>query len=492
MLKRLKENKGITGVDATIAVVILIIFVPLIAGSFSNLINMKLKNERKSTALNIAIQLIEGVKLMDYDSLVSGITADDILGQSGDLNSYVLPKGYSIETIAVVEKEDEKEVIISVGYIENNKTEYIELKTTVYPKLESEEKLEILAEVTNPKATYEENDNLNYEITLNNVGDVTLYNVHVSLEKLENQYGETYATQGWDITEPFTSGETEKFTTNFSTRNGIWNAYFKVTATTQPDGGDTIEYTRQIFVYRMILREKMLVQVETINDSQNDTGYDYGEVVKFKTVITNTGTSTIKGISIDSPKGFEENVIDRLEPGETKEVEGYEYDIKEEDIGKGTLTYSVKVTTAEPSLEQTAQAEFKVADTIAVLSAEFVETSTPNNGSIYDYYLDSSINFSISLSNIGNSRLNNISIKLYIGNDEDGPYDYVYGWVEDLGINSMKTITKSVLPTDIRLENFTGNKVAFVEIIDEKGNKTRSEKIDLFLQNIPPTVEETN
>ena len=56
----------------------------------------------------------------------------------------------------------------------------------------------------------------------------------------------------------------------------------------------------------------------------------------------------------------------------------------------------------------------------------------------------------------------------------------------------MKTITKSVLPTDIRLENFTGNKVAFVEIIDEKGNKTRSEKIDLFLQNIPPTVEETN
>ena len=139
-----------------------------------------------------------------------------------------------------------------------------------------------------------------------------------------------------------------------------------------------------------------------------------------------------------------------------------------------------------------AQAEYKVADTIAVLSAEFIETSTPNNGSIYDYYLDSSINFSISLSNIGNSRLNNISIKLYIGNDEDGPYDYVYGWVEDLGINSMKTITKSVLPTDIRLENFTGNKVAFVEIIDEKGNKTRSEKIDLFLQNIPPTVEETN
>ena len=79
MVNKIKENKGITGVDATIAVVILIIFVPLIASLFSNLMNIKLRNERKSTALNIAIQMIEGIKSMDYDSVISGITVEDVL-----------------------------------------------------------------------------------------------------------------------------------------------------------------------------------------------------------------------------------------------------------------------------------------------------------------------------------------------------------------------------------------------------------------------------
>ena len=227
----------------------------------------------------------------------------------------------------------------------------------------------------------------------------------------------------------------------------------------------------------------MIVKIETINDSQNDTGYDLGETVNFKAIITNTGTSTIKGISIDSAKGFEENIIERLEPGETKEVQGYSYTIKEEDIGKGTLTYAIKVTTAEPSLEQTVEATFKVADTIAVISAEFEETSQPVEGDTYNYYKDQSIDFYISLTNIGNSRLKNVSIRLYIGNDEEGPYDYTYGWIEDIGINAMKTIRKSVLPSDIRIENFAGTKVAFVEIIDENGNRIKSKNILIDLSN---------
>lgn len=484
MVNKIKENKGITGVDATIAVVILIIFVPLIASLFSNLMNIKLRNERKSTALNIAIQMIEGIKSMDYDSVVSGITVEDVLGQSGDLNSEILPNGYSIDTIAVVEKEDTKEVTISVGYLQNNKKESIELSTIIAPKVESEEKLELIGEIVNPKSTYEENDDIEYEITLNNIGDITLYNVHISLEKLENQYGETYGTQEWDLTEPFTAGSTEKITTNFLARNGIWDAHFKVTATTQQDGGDTIEYTREIFVYRLTVKDKMIVKLEIINDSQDDAGYNLGEIVEFKTVITNTGTSTIKGISIESPDGFEENVVERIEPGETKEVEGYEYEIKEEDIGKGTLQYSVKVTTTEPVMEQTVETTFRVLDVISVLNVEFIETSNPKEDNTYNYYKDDGIDFEISLSNIGNTSLKNLSVKLYFGNEGSDLYDYSYGWNIDIGINSMKTIKKTVLPTDIRFENFTGEKVAFVEIIDENGNITKSKSIKIKLDNI--------
>ena len=483
MIKKIKENKGITGVDATIAVVILIIFVPLIASLFSNLINIKLRNERKSTALNIAIQMIEGIKSMDYDKVVSGITVEDVLGQTGDLNSEILPKGYTIDTIAVVEKEDTKEVTISVGYIQNNKKESIELSTIISQKLETEEKLELIGEIVNPKSTYEENDDIEYEITLNNIGDITLYNVHISLEKLENQYGETYGTQEWDLTEPLTAGSTEKITTNFLARNGIWDAHFKVTATTQQDGGDTIEYTREMFVYRLTVKDKMIVKLERVNNSQDETGYNLGEIVKFKTVITNTGTSTIKGISIESPSGFEENVIERIEPGETKEVEGYEYEIKEEDIGKGTLKYSVKVTTTEPAIEQTAETTFKVADVVSVLEVKFEEVSRPKEDNTYNYYKDNGIEFMISLCNIGNTSLKNLSVKLYFGNEGSDLYDYSYGWNVDIGINAMKSIRKTILPTDIRFENFTGEKIVFVEIIDENGNVTKSNNIKIKLDN---------
>ena len=48
----------------------------------------------------------------------------------------------------------------------------------------------------------------------------------------------------------------------------------------------------------------------------------------------------------------------------------------------------------------------------------------------------------------------------------------------------MKTIKKTVLPTDIRFENFTGDKVAFVEIIDENGNVTKSKNIKIKLNNL--------
>ena len=476
MIKKVKENKGITGVDATIAVVILIIFVPLIASLFSNLINIKLRNERKSTALNIAIQLIEGIKTMDYDSVISGITAEDILGQSGDLSSEILPKGYSIDTIAVVEKEDTKEVTIAVGYIQNNKKEHIELSTIIAPKLETDEKLEIIEKIVKPKKTYKKNDEIKYKITLNNIGDITLYNVHISLEKMENQYGETYGTQEWDLTEPLTAGSTEKITTTFLARNGIWDAHFKVT--------DTIEYTRAMFVYRLTVKDKMIAELKVVNYSQDEAGYNLGETVKLKTVITNTGTSTIKGISIESPKGFEENVIERIEPGETKEVEGYEYIIKEEDIGKGTLTYSVKITTTEPSIEQAIETSFRVLDVVSVLEVEFIETSKPKEDNTYNYYNDDGIDFEISLSNIGNTSIKNLAVRLYIGNENSDLYDYSYGWNVDIGINAMKTIKKTVLPTDIRFENFTGDKVAFVEIIDENGNVTKSKNIKIKLNNL--------
>ena len=62
ILKKIKKNRGVTGIDASIAVTILMIFVPLITTIISNTINVKEKINRKVIATNLAIQAIESVK----------------------------------------------------------------------------------------------------------------------------------------------------------------------------------------------------------------------------------------------------------------------------------------------------------------------------------------------------------------------------------------------------------------------------------------------
>ena len=130
--KKIKENKGITGIDATIAVVILMIFVPLITSLFSNITSVKQKVNRKTTAVNIAIQVIEGTKMMNYDS-ISGekLELNQVLGNSGNYTSENIPNGYETE-ILVAEQEEYKDIIVNVKYLENTRKESVELKARIY------------------------------------------------------------------------------------------------------------------------------------------------------------------------------------------------------------------------------------------------------------------------------------------------------------------------------------------------------------------------
>ena len=64
ILKKRKDNKGITGVDATIAVTILMIFVPLITSLISNTYNAKEKINRKK--LIALILIICGIMIYSF------------------------------------------------------------------------------------------------------------------------------------------------------------------------------------------------------------------------------------------------------------------------------------------------------------------------------------------------------------------------------------------------------------------------------------------
>ena len=77
ILKKIKKNRGVTGIDASIAVTILMIFVPLITTIISNTINVKEKINRKVIATNLAIQAIESVK--QISALDEGVISNQVV-----------------------------------------------------------------------------------------------------------------------------------------------------------------------------------------------------------------------------------------------------------------------------------------------------------------------------------------------------------------------------------------------------------------------------
>lgn len=127
ILKKRKDNKGITGVDATIAVTILMIFVPLITSLISNTYNAKEKINRKVTAVNIAIQAMESVKQMGYSSIPAGVVDNRIIfdGKKGGHYVYgteTFPKGYKVNVKVEHKKtdQDEKKIVyVTVTYSQN-------------------------------------------------------------------------------------------------------------------------------------------------------------------------------------------------------------------------------------------------------------------------------------------------------------------------------------------------------------------------------------
>lgn len=147
---KIKNNKGLTGVDVTIAVIILTIFVSLIANMFYNVSQIGNAVNRKSEATYVAVQIIEAMKQVNYDDLPTGLTEDTTAINLEKLNELlidedkiVLKNGYSVdinvENYKKIKGETEgeeledilKRVTVTVKYNEKAKEQTVELTTVV-------------------------------------------------------------------------------------------------------------------------------------------------------------------------------------------------------------------------------------------------------------------------------------------------------------------------------------------------------------------------
>lgn len=142
----IKNNKGITGVDITIAIIILALFVSLITSMFYNVTIIGRTVNRKAEAVYIAIQVIEAAKQIGYDELPKGETDEttsltlEELNTKLEENAITLKNGYSVDIKVenyrkikgdLTLEDILKRITVTVNYKEQNKEQSVELNTVI-------------------------------------------------------------------------------------------------------------------------------------------------------------------------------------------------------------------------------------------------------------------------------------------------------------------------------------------------------------------------
>ena len=127
----MKNEKGFTGVDIAISVVILMVFVTVITSMFYNLTVTSKRIERKTEATSIAIKTIETMKILEFDKLTEGMDLEDINNLISDKievpNRYTVTVSVDNSTYADVIKI----ISVQVGYKLGKQEETINIETLV-------------------------------------------------------------------------------------------------------------------------------------------------------------------------------------------------------------------------------------------------------------------------------------------------------------------------------------------------------------------------
>lgn len=131
----LKNNKGFTGIDISVATIVFIVFASIISMLFYNVAVSSKKIERKTVATNLCIEIIEALKESPFDKLTkteeASMDIETLQTISG--KTINLPNGYVPKIIIEDYKEENviKILRVTISYKENNKNEEITIETLV-------------------------------------------------------------------------------------------------------------------------------------------------------------------------------------------------------------------------------------------------------------------------------------------------------------------------------------------------------------------------
>ena len=138
----IREEKGLTGIDIAISIILLTIFISLIGNIIANINLTAQDTNRKTIATSYAVQEIEKIKaqgyIESYDS--KGITKEDTLKEediySGSeftgYNKKIVIRDYVLVVNDTTKKSDiVKEITVNISYKVGNKEKNVKISTYV-------------------------------------------------------------------------------------------------------------------------------------------------------------------------------------------------------------------------------------------------------------------------------------------------------------------------------------------------------------------------
>lgn len=131
---KLKSEKGFTGIDIAISIVVLFIFVSLIASLIYNYNVSSKEATRKSTALELAINEIESIKTKKFDDINNDPSINNVTNEATAQKGFyktIIVEDYAEIVTGEKERDIVKKVTVKISYMSNGKEEKVELSTIV-------------------------------------------------------------------------------------------------------------------------------------------------------------------------------------------------------------------------------------------------------------------------------------------------------------------------------------------------------------------------
>lgn len=138
----IKEEKGFTGIDIAISLIVITIFIAMIANLIANINLTAQDTNRKTIATSYAVQEIEKINaqgyIESYDS--KGITKEDILKEEDiyngseftGYNKKVVIRDYVLVVNDTTKKSNiVKEITVNISYKVGNKEKNVKISTYV-------------------------------------------------------------------------------------------------------------------------------------------------------------------------------------------------------------------------------------------------------------------------------------------------------------------------------------------------------------------------